>query len=92
MDILVLNITYMTKWLSIILNPEMISIPLADSHLFQIFFAVIAYDHIWFLRNKAHHEDLVPNALVISAYINMLVLEHYSARHSSLSTSSFLVP
>jgi len=37
--------------------------------MFQIF-AVIAYDHIWFSQNKAHHEGIVQNALVISANIN----------------------
>lgn len=48
---------------------------------------MIACDHIWFLRNKAHHEDLVPNAPTISAHINRLVLEHSSAWKTSLSRS-----
>jgi hypothetical protein len=48
---------------------------------------VIACDHIWFSKNKAYHEDLVPNALTISAHINSLVLEHSSAWKTSLSRS-----
>jgi hypothetical protein len=38
-------------------------------------------------RNKTHHEDFVPNALVISAKINKLVLEHHSTWNSALVCS-----
>jgi hypothetical protein len=38
----------------------------------------------WFSRNKAHHEDLIPNALVISATINKLALEHHYVWSSKL--------
>jgi hypothetical protein len=86
-DILALHIVDMTNWFSIILNPTRIDIPLEDSHKFQIF-AVVACDHIWFLRNRAHHEDLVPNALAIFAHINKLVLEHSLARKTSLPRST----
>lgn len=48
---------------------------------------MVAWDHIWFSRNKAYHEDLVPNALTISAHINSLVLEHSSAWKTSMSQS-----
>jgi hypothetical protein len=85
-NILSLNITHMTYWLSIVLNPKKIGIPTADSHLFQIF-AMVTSDHIWFYRNKTHHEDFVPNALVISAKINKLVLEHHSTWNSALVCS-----
>jgi hypothetical protein len=56
LDILAFNIADMTDWFSIILNPARIGIPLEDFHKFQIF-AMVACDHIWFSRNKAHHED-----------------------------------
>jgi exonuclease III len=83
LDILAFNIADMTDWFSIILNPARIGIPLEDFHKFQIF-AMVACDHIWFSRNKAHHEDLVPDALAISAHINKLVQEHFLAWKSSL--------
>lgn len=52
LDILPLHISSMFDWLNIILHPEMIGIPLVDTHFFQIF-AMVACDHIWFSRNKA---------------------------------------
>jgi hypothetical protein len=62
--------TDITNWLLIILNPHrMIGIPQAEIHLFQIF-AAIACDYLWFIKNKAHHDGLIPNALVISSTIN----------------------
>jgi hypothetical protein len=45
--------------------------------MFQIF-AAVACDQLWFSRNKAHYNNHVPNALVISATINKIVLEHHS--------------
>jgi hypothetical protein len=68
----------MPDYLSIILHLETIGIPISDSHLFQIF-ATIACDQIWYARNKALHEELVPNALVISSTINRIVKNHHSA-------------
>jgi hypothetical protein len=65
-----LDMTDITNWLLIILNPHrMIGIPQAEIHLFQIF-AAIACDYLWFIKNKAHHDGLIPNALVISSTIN----------------------
>jgi hypothetical protein len=77
MDSLALPVHNITDWLFIILNPATIGIPQADSHMFQIF-AAVACDQLWFSRNKAHHDNHVPNALVISATINKIVLEHHS--------------
>jgi hypothetical protein len=54
--------------------------------LFQIFTAV-ASDYLWFVRNKAHHADLILNALVISFTINKTVLEHHVAWKNSLAIS-----
>jgi hypothetical protein len=82
-DILALNVTNMIDWLLIIFNLESIGILKAESHMFQIF-AAVACDQLWFTMNKAHHEDLVPNALVISATIDKIVLEHHSAWTSTL--------
>jgi len=75
MDILALRISFMADWLHVILHPHTIGIPASESHLFQIF-AVVACDQIWYARNKAHHENLVPNALSISAKINCISKEH----------------
>jgi hypothetical protein len=83
MDILALPIYNITDLLRIILNPATIGIFQTNSHMFQIF-ATVACDQLWFSRNKAHHDNLVPNALVISANINKIVLEHHSAWSTSL--------
>jgi hypothetical protein len=53
----------------------MLEILLAETHRFQIFF-VVACDYLWFTRNKAHHEGIIPNALIISTTINKTALEH----------------
>jgi len=78
LESLALHISSMTEWLDIILHPGKIGIPTSGSHLFQIF-ATVACDHIWFARNKALHEALVPNAMSVSAAINKLVKEHFAA-------------
>jgi hypothetical protein len=78
MDIPALNVANMTDWIQIILNPSSIGIPSSNTHLFQIF-AAVACDNIWFARNKAHLENMVPNAFVILATINRTILEHHSA-------------
>jgi hypothetical protein len=62
-------------WLQVILHQQVIGIPATESHFFQIF-AVVAFDQIWYARNKPHHENLVPNALSISAKINRISTEH----------------
>jgi hypothetical protein len=78
MDILALRISSMVDWLYVILHPQTIGIPASDSYFFQIF-AAVACDQIWYAKNKAHHENLVPNALSISAKINRISKEHYMA-------------
>lgn len=60
-----------------------IGIPQTATHMFQIF-AAMACDQLWFSRNKARHDKIVPNAITISATINKLVLEHHSAWSTSL--------
>jgi hypothetical protein len=79
LDTIALNITNMIDWLLIILHPHrMLGVPLAEAHRFQIF-AAVACDYLWFTRNKAHHDGIFPNALIISTTIDKTTLEHYSA-------------
>jgi hypothetical protein len=78
LDMTVLPVADMRDWIQIILNPSTIGILTSDIHLFQIF-AAVACDSIWFARNKAHHDNIIPNALDLSATINRTVLEHHSA-------------
>jgi hypothetical protein len=84
LDIQALCISYMVDWLQVILHPQVIGIPASESHFFQIF-AAVACDQIWYARNKAHHENLVPNALSISAKINPISTEHNMAWNSKVS-------
>jgi hypothetical protein len=83
LDSLALWIDSLSDWLSIILHPDTIGIPASDSHLFQIF-AAVACDQIWFARNKALHENLIPNALDISSCINKIALNHHLAWNTKL--------
>jgi hypothetical protein len=73
-----LHVHDMTDWLLIILNPAVIGIPQTTTHMFQIF-ATVACDQLWFSRNRAYHDKLVPNALTISTTIKKLVLKHHAA-------------
>jgi hypothetical protein len=84
LDSLALRIDSLSDWLSIILHPDTIGIPVSDSHLFQIF-AAVACDQIWFARNKALHENLIPNALDIYSCINRIALNHHSAWNTKLA-------
>jgi hypothetical protein len=45
---------------------------------------MVACDQLWFSKNKAHHEDLIPTAMVISAPTNKLALEHHFVWSSKL--------
>jgi hypothetical protein len=78
LDISALHISSMSDWLNIILHPELIGIPIVDTHLFHIF-AMVACDQIWFSRNKAFHEGLIPNALSISSSVNHVSKTHFFA-------------
>jgi hypothetical protein len=49
-----------------------------DLHHFQIFAAVLC-DLLWFYRNKAYHDGLLFDALLISRNINRITREHYKA-------------
>jgi hypothetical protein len=56
----------------------MLGVPPVETHRFQILPAV-ACDYLWFSRNKAYHDGIIPNALSISTTINRISLEHYYA-------------
>jgi hypothetical protein len=87
LDTIALNVTNMTNWLLMILNPhQLLDIPQAKAHMFQIF-ADVACDHLWFIRNKTHHKGLIPNALIISSTINKTILEYHSAWKIKLAIS-----
>jgi len=57
---------------------------LPQNHIYFKYFAAVACDHIWFARNKALHENLIPNALDISSRINRIALNHHSAWNAKL--------
>lgn len=70
LDTIALNVTNMTDWLLIILHPHrMLGVSPTKTHKFQIF-AAVACDYLWFTRNKAYHDGIIPNALLISTTIN----------------------
>jgi hypothetical protein len=78
LDIIALNVTNLIDWLLIILHPHrMLGAPPAETHRFLIF-AIVACNYLWFTGNKAHYDDIIPNALIISTTINKTTLEHYS--------------
>jgi hypothetical protein len=54
--------------------------------MFQIF-AAISCDYFWFIRNKAHHDGFILNALIISSTLNKTVLKHHSAWTTKLVTT-----
>jgi hypothetical protein len=68
LDTVALNVTNITNWVLIILHPrQIIGIPPTETHKFQIF-ATVSCDFLWFIRNKAHHEGIILNALTIYHY------------------------
>ena len=46
--------------------------------MFQIF-AVVHCDIIWFSRNQAIHEGILPNALKLAENIKRVIMEHFTA-------------
>lgn len=69
-------------WIKGILNSSLsFGIPPKDTHLFQIFTAVLC-DFLWFHRNKAAHDDVIPDILVFVSSIKKLSMEHFAAWRS----------
>jgi hypothetical protein len=66
-------------WIKGIINPfSSLGIPLADSHLFQIFAAVLC-DLLWFSKNKAYHEGVIPDINSLANSIRKTTLQHAAA-------------
>ncbi|XP_059429859.1 uncharacterized protein LOC132163555 [Corylus avellana] len=53
-------------------------IPKSDVHLFQIY-ATVMCDLMWFSRNRAVHDGVFPNVLVLSTTIKKISLDHFKA-------------
>jgi hypothetical protein len=59
LDSLAWSLLSLPDWIIGIIHPfSSLGIPLADTHLFQIFAAVLC-DLLWFSRNKAIHEGVI---------------------------------
>jgi hypothetical protein len=65
-------------------------IPPKDTHLFQIFAAVLC-DLLWFHENKAAHDGVIPDILVFVSSITKLSLDHFAAWRSISSPVSSYV-
>ncbi|GLT68009.1 hypothetical protein SLA2020_402740 [Shorea laevis] len=78
LDSTVLNFPSMMDWIKFIISPSSLGINRKDHHHFQIFAAVLC-DLLWFYRNKAYHDGLLFDALLISRNINRITHEHFKA-------------
>lgn len=79
LDSTVFNFPSMMDWIKTIISPYgPLGINNEDLHHFQIFAAVLC-DLLWFYRNKAYHEGLLFDALMISRNINRITSEHLKA-------------
>jgi hypothetical protein len=71
-------LTSLPLWIKGILTPHSsFSIPLANSHLFQIYVVVLC-DMLWFSKNQAIHNGVIPDVSMLAANINRISLEHYT--------------
>jgi hypothetical protein len=67
------------NWIKGIINPHSsFRISKTDSHLFQIFVAVLC-DLIWFAKNKAVHEGSIPDISILASSIRRTSLDHAAA-------------
>jgi hypothetical protein len=67
------------NWIKGIINPfPSLGIPLADSHMFQIF-ATVLCDLLWFSKNKTFHEGVIPEINVLANSIIKTSLQHAAA-------------
>ena len=67
------------EWIKGILTPHSsFGILVADSHLFQIYAAVLC-DIMWFSRNQAVHKGVIPKVSSLAANIRRVSVEHYAA-------------
>jgi hypothetical protein len=67
------------NWIKGIIHPHLtFGIPKPETHLFQIF-AMVLCDLLWFSRNKAVHEGIIPNILQLADTIKKTALAHSAA-------------
>ncbi|XP_059460221.1 uncharacterized protein LOC132189495 [Corylus avellana] len=72
----------LSDWIKGILSPhQSFGIPLADSHLFQIY-AVVLCDMLWFSRNQVVHKGVFPDVSILAGDIKRISLEHFAAWNS----------
>ena len=57
---------------------------MANCHLFQIFASILC-DLLWFARNKAVHEGLIPDITTLASSIRKTTLDHAAAWQSTSS-------
>jgi hypothetical protein len=69
----------LASWIKGIPSPHIsFGILYAEAHLFQIFAAVLC-DLLWFSRNKAAHDGIIPGVMVLANSIKKTALEHSAA-------------
>jgi hypothetical protein len=67
------------NWIKGIILPHLtFGIPKTETHLFQIF-ATVLCDLLWYSRNKAVHEGIIPNILQLADTIKKIALAHSAA-------------
>jgi hypothetical protein len=73
---LALSSLSLSDWIKGIINPHLsFGIPKSDSHLFQIFASVLC-DLLWFSRNKAAHDGVIPDISSLANSIKRTSLDH----------------
>lgn len=82
----------MMDWIKLIINlcPSLL-LPKEDCHKFQIF-AAVAYDLLWFHRNKAYHDGKSFDALQLSKNVNSITMAHFNAWHKPIIMEQWSPP
>jgi hypothetical protein len=74
-----------SDWIKGLISPHVsFGIPKKDIHLFQIY-AVGLCDLLWFSRNKAFHDGIIPNISLLASSIKKTALAHFAAWSSKAS-------
>lgn len=66
------------QWISVILKPNIIGIPRAEQHHFQLY-AALALDMVWFERNKVVHGDSCVDPWLLAQHLRQLCIQHLDA-------------
>jgi hypothetical protein len=68
-----------SNWVKGILSPHAVfGIPQDECHLFQIYSSVLC-DMLWFNRNKAIHDGIIPDSLQLASSIKKAAQAHAAA-------------